>query len=122
MRSFVNVERDGTVFSDSDADYQRGQDAARYGIAAAVLPALEQLPEQFDERLRPTIAERKLRRCDPRLRRPLGESAQDGLIGVQPLFPIVVFRKSMPASYRDHARHQMARIEGGRGVHVQGRD
>ncbi|CAA9994653.1 unnamed protein product, partial [Nesidiocoris tenuis] len=51
---------------------ERRRRAAR--LAAAVLPPLEQLPEQFDQRFRPVVAERKFRRRHFGLRRSFGQS------------------------------------------------
>lgn len=79
---------------------------------------MEQLPEQPHQRLRSAAAERVVRRRDTRLRWTFGEGAQNGPVRVQSVLSNALLRQSVSASDRDYARHQVARIESGRGVHV----
>lgn len=79
--------------------------AAHHGITAAVLPALEQLPEQSDQRLRPAPPKWIVRRCDIGVRWTQCQSAQDGVVRLQPVLPIPLLRESLPASHRHHAGH-----------------
>lgn len=90
----------------------------RRRLAAAVLSAMEQLPEQPHQRVRPTTPERELRRRHPRLRRTLRQGAQDGPVRLQSLLPGAVLRQSLSTPHRHPEGYQMAGVEGRRGVHV----
>lgn len=91
-------------------------------LSAAVLSQMEQLPVQPDERLRPAPPERVLRRRHTRLRRPLRQGAQDGVVRLQSLLPGALLRQPVPAPYSDPQGHQVAGAQGRRRVHVQGGD
>lgn len=95
---------------------------AAAATAAAVLPAMEQLPEQPDERVRPAAAERIVRRRHSRVRGAQRKGAQDGSVCVQSLLPGSILRQSVSAPHRHPQGHQVARIEGRRRVHVQRRN
>lgn len=82
-----------------------GDHAAHDGLAAAVLPPMEQLPDQPDQRLRSAPPERELRGCYVGVRWTLGEGAQNGIVSLQPLLPVLVLREPLPAPHSHHERH-----------------
>ncbi|CAB0041695.1 unnamed protein product [Trichogramma brassicae] len=99
------------------------QAAERRRLALAVLPALEQLPNEPHQRVRSAAAAvGELRRRDARLRREFRQGSQDGTVGLQPVLPDALLRQPVSASDRHHEGHQVAGAQCRGRVHVQGRD
>lgn len=98
---------------------------AKTGSAKHVFPevllAVEQPPVQPPLGVRPAPARREFRRRDVGRRGPTLKGAQNGLVGLQPVFPSALREPPRQAPDRHPERRPVQRHEEPVGFHVQGR-
>ncbi|CAB0042822.1 unnamed protein product [Trichogramma brassicae] len=122
MNLFLQKQPPGEARGGRGGENDGDQAAERRRLALAVLPALEQLPNEPHQRVRSAAAVGELRRRDARLRREFRQGSQDGTVGLQPVLPDALLRQPVSASDRHHEGHQVAGAQCRGRVHVQGRD